>query len=164
MSEAHAWPEQLRRRVGELLDDRRALATAIMATGEQAVAGQPFLPDGEPILRHHRRALDERSGFVRDADRLWWLVARAGITEAWYMPRTSRADVALDDLLARLEHLKVEAHAAGIAWPEAITVQAHGSECWASSPMRPQASPLPPPHNQSQDPSAQPSLLRTRPP
>jgi hypothetical protein len=65
-------------------------------------------------------------------------MARAGVTEAWHAPRTIQSDVALDDLLARLERLKVDAHAAGIAWPEVVTVRAHGSETWASG-----RSPLP---------------------
>jgi hypothetical protein len=122
-----AWPSQLADRVKAFINDRTALATAIMATGEQGRTGLPAGP-GRPMIARYHHATGEMTWFQTDECYVWWCVHRTGTTEYWRTARTNRLLAAICELIERLADLKREAEAVGLAWPSLVRRSSFGSE------------------------------------
>ena len=127
-----AWPPELGERVKTFINDRTALATAIMATGEQGRVGLPA-GDGRPLIARYHRATGEITWFCMDDGFVWWGVRRVSTTDYWRTPRTIGLLAAICDLIERLADLKREAEAVGLAWPSLVRRSCFGSEYWTSS-------------------------------
>jgi hypothetical protein len=127
-----ALPPELADRVKTFINDRTALATAIMATGEQGRVGLPA-GRGRPLIARYHRATDEMTWFHIDDRFVWWCVRRVSTTEYWRTPRTIGLLAALCELIERLAALKREAEAVGLEWPSLVRRSSFGSGYWTSS-------------------------------
>jgi hypothetical protein len=127
-----AWPPEFADRVKAFINDRTALATAIMATGEQGRVGLPAGP-GRPMIARYHRATGEMTWFQTDERYVWWCVRRESTTEYWRTARAIGLLAALCELIERLADLKRDAEAVGLQWPSLVRRSSFGSEYWTSS-------------------------------
>jgi hypothetical protein len=126
------WPPELADRVKAFINDRTALATAIMAAGEQGRVGLPAGRSRPMIARNHHAA-GEMTWFQTDERFLWRCVRRESTTECWRTALINRLLAALCELIERLADFKRQAEAVGLESPYLVRRSSFGSEYWTSS-------------------------------